>query len=230
MSPVQRAMLGVSLVLLALLLASLFQRRLYRLCYGFAAWLLAVFAGDGLMFCCPDRFYNWGFWVVKETAYAVLKLAMAAEITALSFEAFPSARATARRVIMAMLAGLLAFVVIGVDYRAGLDQLARDLHRRTANGVALVYCATWAVILWYRLPLHWLHRAILRGLVPYLLVFAAANTLTLELGWQVRDEVNLADGAAWCLVVAYWCREVWRGRPGGDTPFMRQIQPWRDRM
>jgi hypothetical protein len=85
-------------------------------------------------------------------------------------------------------------------------------------------------VLWYRLPLHRLHRAILRGLVPYLLIFSAANTLTLVFGWHVREEVNLADGAAWNLMLAYWCWEVWRRPPGGDSDFMRRLQPWRARI
>lgn len=226
---IQRAAFVASLGLLVALLAGLFVRRLYRVCYSFPAYLMAVLAGDVLMFAWPDRFYTWGFWTVKETLYALLKLAIAIEVSALAYQAFPSARAAVRRVILGVLAALLAFLVIGVPYDAELPTLARELQRRTANGIALVFCATWALVLYYRLPLHRLHRAILRGLVPYLLVFASANTLTLVFGWDVRQAVNVADAAAWALMLAYWCWVVWRpARP--DPPFMRQLQRWRARI
>jgi hypothetical protein len=226
MSLAERASFVVSFVLVAALLAGLFTRRLYRVCHAFPAWLAAVLAGDVLMFFRPERFYTWGFWIAKETAYAVLKLAIAVEITALAFQAFPSARATVRRVMLAVLVVLLAFVVVGVRYDVALEDLAREQQRRLANGVALVFCATWAIVLYYRLPLHRLHRAILRGLVPYLLVFAAASTFTLVLGWD-RRPVNAAETACWALMLAYWGWEVWRPPARGESEFMRRLQPWR---
>src|SRR5262245_55572585 len=175
----QRAAFVVSFTLTALVLAGLLSRRLYRLCYAFPLWLVAVLASDTLVFAWPERLYTWGVWMAKETIFAVLKLAIAFEIIALAFHGFTSARATASRVTLALLLALLAFLVIGVPAGTELTTLARELQRRASNGIALIYCATWTVVLWYRLPLHRLHRAILRGLVPYLLAFAAANTLTL---------------------------------------------------
>lgn len=227
MSLAERVPLVLSCALLAALLLGLFARRLHRVCYSFPAWLLAVLAGDALMFRWPERFYTWDFWMAKETAYAALKIAIAAEITTRAFQAFPSARATVRRVLLAVLLALLAFVLIGVRYDVELPDLARELQRRVANGVALVFCAAWAVVLYYRLPLHRLHRAILRGLVPYLLVFAAASTFTLVFGWDVRKTVNLAETACWGLMLAYWCAEVWRRPARADSDFMRHLQPWR---
>ena len=227
MSLAERAPFLVSFVLLPALLLGLFVHRLHRVCFSFPAWLLVVFTGDVLMFGWPERFYTWGFWMAKETVYALLKLAIAMEITARAFQAFPSARATVQRVMLAVLLALLAFVLVGVRYDVALHDLARELQRRVANGVALVFCAAWAVVLYYRLPLHRLHRAILRGLVPYLLVFSAASTFTLVFGWDLRRAVNVVEAACWNLMLAYWCWEVWRRPPGGDSDFMRRLQPWR---
>jgi len=229
MPPIQRAAFLLSIGLLTTVLLGLGVRRLYRFCYSFAVYLLAVLTGDLLQNCWPERFYTWDFWMVKETLYALLKLAIAVEIVDLSFQAFPSARRNVRRVMLALLVGLLGFVVIGVDDGAELTMLARELQRRAANGIAMLYCAAWAVVLYYHLPLHRLHRAILRGLVPYLLVFAAANTITLVFGWNWRQEVNVAEAAVWALMLAYWSWEVWRRGPA-ESLFLRELQPWRKRI
>src|SRR5262245_4838320 len=123
MTAIQIVATVTSLALLAALLAGLFARRLYRVCYSFPAWLAAVLVGDLLVFLWPARFYTWAFWMAKETAYAALKLAIAVEITALAFQAFPSARATVRRVLLGVLLALLAFVVVGVRYDVALADL-----------------------------------------------------------------------------------------------------------
>ena len=80
MTAIQRAAAILSLALLATVLAGLFVRRLYRVCYSFPAWLAAVLAGDLLMFVWPARFYTWAFWMAKETAYAALKIAIAVPV------------------------------------------------------------------------------------------------------------------------------------------------------
>jgi hypothetical protein len=225
----ERILLGCSLCLTLLVLAGLAARRLYRLSYGFTAYLLAVAVSETLIFIWPHRFFTWSFWLAKETAYGLVKLVLALELTFLAYQAFPSAHRTARRVILAVLLLVLALVVIGVPYAADFPTLARELLRRLAEGTALVFAAAWGLVLWYRLPLHRLHRAILRGLVPYLLVFAAARSVTLALGWDVRKAVNLADAGAYVALLAYWAWEVWRRGPE-EPEFLRTLQPWRARV
>lgn len=226
---VQQISFLTSLTLLLVVLAGVLFRRLYRICYTFPAYLLAVWLGDLAMFLWPARLYVWTFWTAKETLYAVLKLALALEITALAYAAFPGARATARRMILLVLTAVLGLLTVGVPYGGEFHALASELQRRLAQGTALVFCATWAMVLWYHLPLHRLHRAIIRGLVPYMLVFALVNSLLLSLGWQVRQAVNVADGLAYALLLLYWSWEVWR-RPPAEPPFLRTLQPWRARV
>jgi hypothetical protein len=229
MSLVQQATFLASLTLLPLVLAGVLSRRLYRICYTFAAYLLAVWLGDLVMFVWPEIFYVWSFWLAKETLYAVLKLALALEITALAYGAFPAARTAVRRGILLVLAALAALLAVGVPYGREFPVLASELQRRLAQGTALVFCATWALLLWYHLPLHRLHRAIMRGLVPYMLVFAAVNGFLVTLGLHLRPAVNLADGLAWAMLLLYWSWEVWR-RPPLEPPFLRTLQPWRGRV
>jgi hypothetical protein len=229
MTAVQRVFLGLSVALLTVVLAGLFRRRLYRFCYTFPVYLLAVWAGDLLQLTAARIFYALWFYQAKETLYVVLKLAVALEITALAYQAFPAAHAAARRAILAVLVGLLLLVTLGVPYGQDSPSLVLELTRRLTFGTILVFCATWALVLWYHLPLHRLHRAIIRGLVPYMLVFAAVNGLMLTFGWNIRRAVNLADAVAWNLMLAYWAWEVWR-TPPMEPPFLQTLQRWRGRV
>lgn len=228
MTTIQRVFLVVSVALLTIVLTGLFRRRLYRFCYTFPVYLLAVWTGDLLQLVAPDIFYVVWFYQAKETLYVVLKLAVALEITALAYQAFPAAHAAARRAILAVLVALLLLLTIGVPYAPDFPTLVVDLTKRLTFGAILVFCATWTLVLWYHLPLHRMHRAIIRGLVPYMFVFAAVNELIRTFGWDIRDAVNMADAVAWSLLVAYWAWEVWRTAPA-EPPFLRTLQTWRGR-
>jgi hypothetical protein len=179
-----------------------------------------------LQIVAPDDFYVMWFYQATETVYVVLKLAVALEITALAYQAFPAAHAAARRAILAVLVALLLLVTVSVPYGSDFPTLVLELTKRLTFGTILVFCATWALVLWYHLPLHRLHRAIIRGLVPYMLVFAAVNALMLTFGWNIRDAVSTADAVAWNLMLAYWAWEAWR-TPPAEPPFLQQLQRWR---
>ena len=228
MTTIQRSFLALSVTLLTIVLAGLFRRRLYRFCYTFPVYLLAVWAGDLLQMVATDVFYVFWFYQAKETLYVVLKLAVALEITALAYQAFPAAHAAARRAILGVLVALLLLLTIGVPYGPDFPTLVLELTKRLTFGAILVFCATWTLVLWYHLPLHRLHRAIIRGLVPYMLVFAAVNELTLRFGWDIRAVVNVADALAWNLMLSYWAWEVWRTAPA-EPAFLRTLQTWRGR-
>lgn len=225
----ERVLSSVHVCLLALIVAGLLWRRLFRLCYSFAAYAATVLVVEALILVWPHRFFVWSVFIAKEIVYGALKLALLLEITALTYQSFPSARAAVRRLLLCVMLAILAMLLIGVP--AGLDfpDLVREKTRRLANGTALGFFATWALVLWYRLPLHRLHRAILRGLAPYLLIFAGARSLTLAFGWNVRQAVNLADGTSYAVVLAYWAWEIWR-RPPEEPDFLRTLQPWRARL
>jgi hypothetical protein len=229
MGTLERVLHAIALGFEAVVLTGLVTRKLYRLCYSFAGYMAAVLTAETMIFLWPARFFTWYFWLTKETTYAALKLAIALEIAALAYQAFPAARRAVGRLILAALLLVLAMLTIGVNYGADFPTLARELLRRVANGTAYVFLAVWGLVLWYRLPLHRLHRAILRGLVPYLLIFTGARSLTLAFGWDIRRPVNQADAVCYVVMLAYWAWEVWR-RPPSEPEFFTELQPWRARL
>jgi hypothetical protein len=107
-----------------------------------------------------------------------------------------------------------------------------ELQARLNNGAALVLAAVWALVLWYRIPLHWLHRAILRGLVPYLLVFTVVLQVLQSAGWDFRDQASHAAGLFYVALLSYWTWVVWSSEPapGGPPELLARLQPWRGRL
>lgn len=233
-SLLQKVLTGTSVVLIGLLLLGLFRTRLYRICYSFVAYLLAVFTGEVLILLAPDTFYVLRFWHAKEALYALLKLAVALDLSAFVFQAFPGARHRARQVTSAVV--VLAVVAVGFAVNVGLpgdpDHLGVEIQARVNNSAALLFAAVGALILWYRIPLHWLHQAILRGFLAYLVVFALLLQSLRALEWAYLAQTSLLAGIAYVLVIAYWTWAVWRPKPAQEEPpgILMQLQPWRNRL
>ncbi len=231
MSTLQAAVCCSSVALCALIAAGLLLRRLHALCYSFLPYVLAVAAGDALMLGWPERFYRWGFWVAKETACGALKLAVAVELGLLAFQAFPGALRRARQVALVVALATLAALAVPVR-STDMGDMALELQPRVDNGSAMLFMGVWALILWYRIPMHRIHRAILRGFVPYLLVATLGLKLVATLGWNVREQAGLLDSGAYLAMLAYWTWEVWRRvpEPLADPAVVARLQPWRARL
>jgi hypothetical protein len=80
----------------------------------------------------------------------------------------------------------------------------------------LLYGTIWlltgiaALILWYRLPVDSMHKAILLGWVPYLLIFTAGLNLAEAYGWdELIPKVNYVHITAYYLLLVYWARAAW---------------------
>ena len=144
-----------------------------------------------------------------------------------------AARSAVRRVIVIMLVLILAAVFFRPVADPTASSLALAIHPRLANGTALLFAAVWMLILWYNVPVHPLHRAILRGFVPYLLVFTVVLGLTdtLNANPAARRIINLANGLSYLLMLLYWTWSVWRPQEESANPeLLRKLQPWRDRL
>jgi hypothetical protein len=205
---------GDFLILSALL--GLFARKRQGACWSFTAYLTAVFSSESLISAWPDRFYRSEFWLAKESVHALLKFAIALEVGLRTFQAFPGAKNTLRRVLLAGLGltylGVLAVPGQDVDY----GRLANQVLPRILNGTVWLFTAVVALILWYRLPVAPLHKEILAGFVPYLLVFTVALNAVHAFGWEVRAFVGYAHTSAYLAVLVYWNLAAWRAAGGPD--------------
>src|ERR1051325_1512832 len=180
MDRAQSLLIVVCDVLLFSIAVGLFVRRGYRSCYSFPLYIVAVLVPQTLTLLWPDTFYRLDFWLLKESLHALLKFSIALELAIRTVRAFPSAKATAQRVILVVLAaayvGVLAATPASRDYGTeGARALLAHVLPRILNGTIWLFTAIGAVILWYRLPVAPLNKAILLGFVPYLLVFAVVT-------------------------------------------------------
>jgi len=197
------------LILLALLVG-LIVKGGHRACYSFTLYVAAVLVPDVMVTAWPARFYVWEFWMLKEIAHNLLKFAIALELAIRTFRAFPGARATARGIVFLVVLVCLAGVLAAPGGPGGLRELATDLHPRILNGTIWLFTAIAAVILWYRLPIQALHKAILIGFVPYLLIFTVAMSALDAVGWHIQDLAAYAHTIAYLALLCYWTYAAWR--------------------
>src|SRR5688500_4793757 len=164
MGPAEKIVVCVAILLLAVCLAGLFVRGRQRLCVSFTLYLGAVLLSDTLILVWPQRFHSWDFWVIKESAHNLLKFAIALELTVRTFRAFPAARKTVTGLVLAVL--VLTWLSVGPTPRlrgAGPRELAMNLQPYVLAGTLWLFLAISALILWYRLPVVPLHKALLLG-------------------------------------------------------------------
>lgn len=222
---------GVAAILFAALaLAGLARYQRLHLCRAFPVYLAAVALGDLLAMAWPGVFFTWSFYVGREVLYAALKLAIVLQLAAVCFDAFPGARAAARRALLLVLAALAVAALLPAG-AAGAEGLAYALQPRVANGTAGAFLALWALVLWYRIPIHPIHFAILKGFVPYLLVSAVNVRLPLDLATHLAGVASRLSGLPYVLVLSYWAWAAWRPEEVPDAPasLVRRLQPWRFR-
>jgi hypothetical protein len=220
-----------SVLLIAGILIGVFRRGLQRVCYTFVAYLGAVLLGDLLLLVAAETFYNWNFWTFKETVYAVLKLAIGCELAMLTFQVFPGARRRAWQLAAAMSALLAAAIAISP---LPDDAIVAPLQfqARLSNGTALLLASLLTLVLWYRIPLHWLHRAILRALLVYLLVITVVFQAFQSLGSDFRSWIGNAASFSYLALLTYWLWVVWRPEPSpeGSPELLARLQPWRHKL
>jgi len=220
---------------MGVVLVAIRQHGLHRFCRTFVVYAGVVAVVDGLVAVWPATFYNWGFWQAKELTFSILSFLVALEIAGLTFQAFPGARARARQLSVLILLATLAAIAFtpvsgdGPTTDPSQADLYVELQSRLAHGTVMLLAVVWALVLWYVVPLHRWHRAILRGLLPYMLLFTVAVRLLVSWGWHARVWIGYADSVAYIIVCAYWAWEAWRKEPPQDSPeILKRLQPWLD--
>lgn len=204
-----------SLVLLALI--GLVVRRHILTCPTFGLYLLTVFVTDLLQL--HDYFFTMQFYWYKEIVLNILKFLVAFELISRAFSRFPGAKATAYRV-MGLVVGLTLVTVIwlaaswqgqpGLVDREAAARVVSEFHPRIITAVTLLFVAIAGLILWYRLPVESMQKAILIGFVPYLIFsYMVLELLTANL-WPKGGWLAGMNTWPWPLVLGYWARSAWQ--------------------
>lgn len=160
----------------------------------------------------PGRFYTWENYLLKEIVHNLLKFAIALELAYRTFHAFPGALRTARGVFLVLLLLIAAVTLTAPLPARNPDDIDIEWHARMLNGTIWIFTAIAAMILWYRLPVHPLHKAILVGFVPYLLVFSVGMRALVEMGEGARW-LQRSHTIAYLLVLLYWNIAAWSRAP-----------------
>jgi hypothetical protein len=230
MTPSQVLIAHAVKILVLLTLAGILARRRWSACWSFTAYLVVILLCNSLVSFWPDRFYQPWFWLFRTPIYDGLKVAIALELSYRTFQAFPGARATARRMFLVLLiasSAILMAVPWDASYRAALV----EWEPRILTATIWMLNALAVVVIWYRVPIHAFHKAILLGFVPYLLVFTILLRLLNHYGFGVMDIVQSAEPAAYMLLIGWWAWAAWEPEavPDVSPEVLQRLQPWRAR-
>jgi hypothetical protein len=217
-------------ILILLALAGIVARRRWGLCWSFTSYLVVILVCNSLVSFWPERFFKPWFWLVRTPLYDALKVAITVELAYRTFRAFPGARATARRVLFALIvASSVALMVLpwDVSYTAGLY----EWEPRVLTGIIWLLNALAVVVIWYRVPIHGYHKAILLGFVPYLVIFTIALRLLRHYGFEIGSVIQSAEPVAYMLLMGWWAWAAWEPEAAPDVSpeVLRILQPWRVR-
>jgi hypothetical protein len=194
-------------------IGGLLRHRRYRACPTFLLYLLVVLVTELLPTLWPERFFTGSFWLVRESMHNVARFAVAMELAYRTFRAFPGARSTARGLLLLFVVTSLVSVVATAWELPTLPEYSEILTRLQPpllTGTIWLLVGIAALILWYRLPVESMHKAILLGWVPYLLVFSAGLDLARRYGWeQFLPWLNYVHTTAYLLLLGYWAWAAW---------------------
>ena len=205
----------------AAILACLIARGRSQRAVSLPLLLIALMVPDAVVAAFP-RANTWRFWIVKESIHTVLFLALGLEIAGRAFRRLPGAAQVARRMIAAVVGVTAILVAAGWAEFAVVSALPRAL-----VGVAWLYTGTFLVMALFSIPVDPLHKAVLLGFAPYMMVYALTwGQVKSRAGLAVVNIVNPAMFllALTVLLVAAWRRE---GEPPASREVVRFLWPWR---
>jgi hypothetical protein len=224
----QRVFIGnlVSALLLVLIAGLLVNRR-YRLCRSFLAYALLVFTTDRLILGWPETFDRATFWYVKEGAFWVLKIAIAAEIGLLTFARLERARTILTVLVATLVIAGSTVQLVPIQAKPG-DAIAwvnGVISPRGQTGILVLLAAVLVLAAFYRVPIHPFHRSIVLGFALYLFAYTGALTVLRELGAAGYRTFLYMDPTAYAATVGVWTWAAWRRAPVLSAG-VRVLQPW----
>jgi len=167
---------------------------------------------------------TWETYMLLQVVSASLRFGVALELTYRIFGAFPAAAVTARRVLFVILVATAVIAVATAPPDATATRMHAEAVPRMASAAIWMLTALAGLVLWYRLPLGPLPRAILMGFAPYLLVFTIGMSLLFEPGSErIRVWVGYVDPLAFFILTNYWLRVAWR--TAADSPLLPAPRP-----
>jgi hypothetical protein len=212
-----------------LTLVGVVVRGRFHYCRSFAIYLAAVFTGTLLTMGWPSVFYTTKAWVSFQLFYAVLKMGIAAELATRVFEAFPGAKARARRTLFLGLI-VTASMMVGMPKSINLELLITEWMPRLMSGTIWLMTGVAIVAVYYRIPLDPFHRAILTGSVMYNLGCVSVYDLLHRYGWSYIDYFRPILPLGYLLMLGCWAGASWRRdeAPEAVSPALLQmLHPWR---
>ena len=210
-----------------LTLVGILCRRRAHLCWTFVAYLITVLVCNSLVSFWPDFFFKRWFWILQQGILDAMRMGIAVELSLRTFQAFPAASATARRMLFVLLLATSA-ALVGMPLRSIDNVVLLEWHPRVLTGTIWLMNGLALWITWYRVPVHTYHKAILMGFVPYLLIFTTAVSLFKQHGW-LGTVHEWAEPAAYALLMGFWAWAAWRpdSKPDASPEVVRMLQPWR---
>ena len=225
MPPLERLITAVAVLLVGVVLAGLARRRRMTSCVSFALYLVAVGAADALIAASPTRFWRRDFWILKETVHNLLKLAIALELMVRIFHHFPTAYLSVRRAVAAVVAILGALVWSSLGKGTDFRSVVGTLNPHVIDATVWLFVALGAYCLWYHLPLDSIHKAILTGLVPYLLVYSVVQKVVGAMGSERAALFNATAPYVYLAVLTYWASVAWRHDAGDAGTRVKRMMP-----
>ena len=218
-SALQLAMAVATKIGVAIVLIGVLRRGLHRRCWSFLVYLLAIliyssaemagvmlYGVPGLEW--PQWFWSWDFWHFQQTAFELVKLAVAVELGLRVVAAFPGTWRLARGLLGAALLTTTAAVMLG---RA-------PQHPLLATGTIWLFGAVSLVVVLFNLPLHAWYRALLLSFVPYLFVFSTVTGILTRRGAALATTLGSIDQVAYLVLVGWWAYAAWRAEESvGDV-------------
>ena len=202
------------------LLAGLIRRR--RLSQSYLLLPLVIsWASASLAFVLHPVARTWDFWLVKELVHAALAVALGIELALRVFRPLPTPWLWARLVLASVpaVAGVLV-----ASHAPG--PFSVRVMPSLLMALAWLYTGLGCLLLHYRMPVERLHRALLWGLPPYLVLYAAT--------WgQAASDAGIPNSLNPPMFTAVLCVLTWVAwqpddpAPEADPGTVFWLWPWR---